>query len=154
MMVTTALQKSKWLWRAILIACLIQVAFWAFDRSPPFKLISYTSTSAPPGKSVLLTAKVRRDLSRECSVVFSRHFFDSSGARYDLVAGQYMSAYALRLMDQLTPGELRLRDDLPESVTPGLAHLFTNLEYSCNKFHRLVWPIEVTMELDFIVDKP
>ena len=151
---TNIVFRLQWLWRAILIGCLVQVGYWAVDRSSPFKLISYTTTSAPPGGSALVVAKVRRDLARDCSVVFSRHMFDASGARFDIVSGQFMSAYALRLMDALTPNELRLRVDVPASAAPGLAHVFSTLEYSCNPFHRAFAPIEVTMELDFIIEKP
>ena len=151
---TNIVFRLQWLWRAILIGCLIQVGFWAVDRSSPFRLISYTTTSAPPGGSALVVAKVRRDLARDCSVVFSRHMFDASGARFDIVAGQAMSGYALRLMDALTPGELRLRVDVPASAVPGPAHLVSALEYSCNPFHRAFAPIEVVMGLQFVIEKP
>lgn len=55
-------------------------------------------------------------------------------------------------MDSRDPGKLRLAVVVPESSPPGLAHLFTTLEYYCNPLHKLAWPIEVTMELDFIVE--
>jgi hypothetical protein len=150
---TSFVEKLHWLWRAILLACFVQIAFWAADRTPPFVLGPYTSTSAPPGGTVRIVAKVQRDLSRKCSVVFSRHLIDASGARYDLVSGQTMSAYALEAMEKLMPGELRLQVHIPPGTPPGLAHLFTVLEYSCNPFHRRVSPIELTIEMDFIVEK-
>jgi hypothetical protein len=152
--VTSFVKRFEWLWIAILLALALQVAVWFADRRSPFSFSTYTSTSATPGNIVRIVVQVERDLDRECSAVFSRHLIDPAGVRYDLVAGQYMSADALRKMDALMPGELRLALFVPESSPAGLAHLFTSLQYSCNPVHRTIWPIEMTMEIDFIVDAP
>ncbi len=151
---TRFVQRFEWLSIAILIALAVQVAVWFADRRPPFSWTTYTSTSTKPGNFVWFVAQVNRELDRECSVIFSRHLIDPDNNRHDLISGQYMSAHDLRKMDSMMPGELRLKMIVPDGMSAGLAHLFTTLQYSCNPVHRTIWPIEMTMELDFIVDAP
>lgn len=151
---TSILEKLMWLWWLILTASILQVVWWHLDDKPPFTLISYTSTVAKPGGVVSFDADVKRDLSRKCSVTFSRHMFDSKGHRTDISSGQTMTSKGIAEMDNLTPNKLKLDITVPVSASPGLAHLFTVLDYRCSPIHYWAKPIEMTMELDFIVIAP
>ena len=135
----------------VIVLSLGQVAVWATDRYPPFALISATSNTPMPGGQLMVQAKVRRDLERDCSVMFSRYMFDSVGVRYDMTGPQMMSAEAIRAMDALAPGELNLIVRVPETFRPGRAVFTTVLEYRCNPLQDLLRPIYVRMDIPFEV---
>jgi hypothetical protein len=103
-----------------------------------------------PGGVLRIEAKVRRDLSRKCSVQFSRHIFDSQGTRHDISAETMMTFAALQGLEQVTPGRLVLAVHLPPHIALGKARLVTPLIYQCNVWHS-VKPIETTMVVDFEV---
>lgn len=130
----------------------VQVALWAMDREPPFKsgvATVYPTTS--PGV-LRIERNVRRDVSRNCSVTFSRYIIDSSGARSDLFhRPQYMSIEQRREIQRLAPNKLIEVVQIPAGLKPGKARLYTNLVYECNPLH-IIWPIEVLggVELEIV----
>lgn len=144
---------TRILHRSIIFAWLIiagvamVLATWAIDRSPPFKLLSYSVFNGRPGDSVLMIATVKRDLNKACSVTFSRYLFDHKGVRTDLSGIQYMTASALSQMDKANPNKLLLAIKLPVDIAPGPAKLVTSLEYVCNPIQR-IWPLDVLLEMD------
>ena len=70
----------RWVPRLTLLGVLVCVLIWigamALDRAPPFKPLSYWTNQPKPGGTLVVRAKVQRDLDRECSVTFSRYLFD------------------------------------------------------------------------------
>lgn len=150
--VTKTLERLNILFLLIIAVCVMQVAVWVFDTAPPFKLLSYTATEARAGQSTLVEATVWRALDRNCSVVFSRHMFDARGVRFDLSGSQIMSADALRALDRISPGKLRLNAVVPSVAAPGPALMVTVLEYRCNPWQEALGkPIRVEMTTTFVI---
>lgn len=148
---TSFVDNLRWLWRAILVLCLLQVAWWLVDRVPPFRLIEATTNTPRPGEMLIVEARVHRDLKRDCSVTFSRYLFDSAGFRHESIGPQLMTPYALRTMDAMAPGQLNIRMQIPEGFPPGRGTVNTVLEYRCNPLQDLVRPIQVEMNIPFEV---
>ena len=69
------------------------------------------------GALLRVDAAVRRDLSRDCSVQFSRHILDAAGVRWNVQELTGMSAEALR--------QLGLPYSVPE--TPALMRSYSAL---------------------------
>lgn len=149
--ITKALNHLRLFWYFLILLTLGQITWWIFDNRPPFIMTQYWATPVKPGGQVYFLALVKRDIARNCSVIFSRHMFDSEGARYDIVSGQQMSAVALRQMETVTPGELRLWLRVPEQMPLGTARMVTVLEYQCNPIHHLRGGINVDMTMEFEV---
>ncbi len=129
----------------------IQLAVWAADRHPPFELLSYSADPVQPGETFLIRAHVRRDLHRMCGVKYTRLFFDSRGARYELTDNtQFMNAEALYKMNKINPGRLTVADTVPPHAARGPAQIMTVLDYTCNPVHQ-VYPISVVLVMDLEV---
>jgi hypothetical protein len=143
--------KLRWVPRLALVGVLVWIGAMAFDREPPFKLLSYWTNQPKPGGTLVVRAKVQRDLDRECSVTSSRYLFDKVGARHEASGQQMMTPQALRNMDALAPGELNLQVPIPLSFPPGPATLTTVLEYRCNPLQDIARPIPVEMSVPFEV---
>ena len=147
---TKVLARSAWLAWALLTASLAGLGWMMLDTAAPFVMLDYTAESVRPGAVLRVDVQVRRDLSRKCSVTFSRHMFDSAGTRVDLVGSTQMTAKALEGLEKHSPGQLRMAVPIPPYVSIGRAHLVTPLAYVCNAWHS-VRPIETTMVIDFEV---
>ena len=141
----------RWLPRLVLVCVLIWIGAMAFDREPPFKLLSYWTNQPKPGGTLVVRAKVHRDLDRECSVVFSRYLFDRVGARHEASGPQMMTPQALRSIDALAPGELNMQVPIPINFPPGPAVLTSVLEYRCNALQDVLRPIGVELNMAFEV---
>lgn len=142
--------------RRFLLAAQIIIAFglitavaMAFDRKPPFEVLSVAPAYAVAGESVTIRATVRRDTDRRCSADFTRYLFASDGQRFDLGSSS-ASVDIIRDLDRRTPGETVVSFTVPSSMPSGPAALVTSLEYRCNRVHTL-WPIEVTTTFPFEV---
>ena len=144
----------RWLPRLVLVCVLIWIGAMALDREPPFRLNSYWANQPKPGGTLVVRAKVQRDLDRECSVTFSRYLFDKVGARHEASGPQMMTPQALRNMDALAPGELNLQVPIPINFPPGPAVLTTVLEYRCNALQYVLRPIGVELNMAFEVLPP
>lgn len=150
--VTNTLEKLNMLSMFIVLVCLAQVVWWVFDTTPPFSVLSYTSTPTRAGGSTRIEAIVKRDLGRDCSVIFSRHLFDASGVRFDITGQQMMSASALKTLNEISPDKLRLNIAVPAIAAPGRALVTTVLEYRCNPWQESIGrPIRVEMKTYFDV---
>ena len=141
----------RWIPRAVLLALSAWVLVMAFDREPPFALISSWTSSPKPGGVLVVRAKVRRDLDRECSATFSRYLFDKFGSRHETTGPQIMTAQGIRNMDALAPGELNVQLPVPIDFPAGPANMTTILEYRCNPLQDLFRPIGVEMNIPFEV---
>lgn len=144
--------RNVWIGWLLAIPFLLQGVIWLTDRAPPFSVIGPVVVSnARPGEIIYFTAPVRRDLDRECSVMFSRHIIDVRGIRFELTKEPgVMTAAGLRAMDAAMGKYLRLAVEVPEQAAPGQAAFVTELSYACNPVHR-AWPIEVSMPLLFLI---
>ena len=145
------LERTIWIAWAVMLAAVLQLAYWALDREPPFEMTKINSVMIY-GDVVKFDLNVRRDLTRNCSVEFGRHFIDSAGYRHDIVVGQIMDAQALAEMDKAMGGKLLLSMDLPPGMARGSAVMNTVLRYSCNPLQAL-WPIQVRMAVPFEVPR-
>lgn len=143
----------RWVPRLILAGVCLWISTMAFDRDPPFKLLSYWTNQPTPGGMLVVRAKVHRELDRECSVTFSRYLFDRFGTRHEATGPQMMSPQALREMNASAPGELNLLVPIPTYFPPGQARLSTILEYRCNALQDVLRPINVEMNIWFEVLK-
>lgn len=129
-----------------------QIIAWSLDYQPPFALLEYSAKAARPGEMTVVDAKVRRELHRRCSVTFSRVFFDSVGARFELTDGvQMMNALALDAFNKISPERLLLKFPIPEGASPGPGSVMTTLDYVCNPVHQ--WhpiPVVFTMKVEVL----
>lgn len=141
----------RWIPRAVLLALSAWVLVMAFDREPPLALISSWTSSPKPGGILVVRAKVRRDLDRECSATFSRYLFDKFGSRHEATGPQMMTAQGIRNMDALAPGELNVQLPVPINFPAGPAIMTTIFEYRCNPLQDLFRPIGVEMNIPFEV---
>lgn len=141
----------RWIPRAVLLALSAWVLVEAFDREPPFALLSSWTSQPRPGGVLVVRAKVYRALERDCSVTFSRYLFDRFGNRHESGGPQLMTPQGLREMDAEAPGELNLHVQIPLSFPPGPGRLTTILEYRCNALQDVLRPIGVEMTVPFEV---
>ena len=137
---------------ALMALVVTQLVIWGLDRRVPFAMTGYHANPALPGDVVIVRAVVERDLSRKCSVSYSRMFFDSAGSRYDITSGaQMMNADALDDLNRRNPNALVLSVTLPPQATPGKGALVTVLDYACNPMHQLFpVPVLLTMDVDVL----
>lgn len=148
-----AVRTVQWTFAGFALAGVAQIVVWALDRSPPFRLVSTAHAVAVPGQSVVLQMTVRRNVARECSVVWSRWVFDGRGVRIDLEGQQQMGATGIAELEKRNAGRLTISVPIPSSAFPGPAELVYDLDYVCNPLHRW-WPINVVMRVPFeIVDR-
>jgi len=148
---TELLMRLEGVFKAFLLLCLIPVVWWAFDREPPFHMISATTNTPRPGEILEVRAVVRRDLDRDCSVTFSRYLFDAAGFRHESTGPQIMTPYALKAMDAMAPGKLNVRMRVPTEFPVGKGTFTTVLVYRCNPLQDLFRPIELEMNVPFEV---
>jgi len=147
---TTLLNRSAWLAWVLLGLSVAGLVGMISDSAPPFKMTGYVASVPHRGELLRVDVAVHRDLARECSVQFSRHIFDASGVRWDVLATTTMTAQALAQLDAEAPGHLRLAVPVPPGAAPGPAKLVTPLQYECNPWHG-IRPIESTMTIEFEV---
>lgn len=145
-----ARRNSLFGWALLGLAAVLWPVRWAFDRDPPFAITGpVTVVNAQAGGEVMFNAPVRRDLDRECSVMFARYMIDAAGFRRDFDKGpRPMSAEDLRAMDKRMNRHLQIAIPTAAGMPPGASVYTVNLLYRCNPLHAL-YPIEVTMTLPF-----
>lgn len=144
--------------QVMIATAIVVLAFGLMDRDPPFALLSVQPASARPGDMVTIKASVRRDVERECDAEFSRymwgltpgpdlgkpietrHILGTSFAPHEMIA----------MMERTWPGGLVISERVPDTLLPGPAKITADIQYVCNKAHRL-WPITVHMEMPFTI---
>ena len=131
-------------WKAVIVASLLAVGWYAADRADPFEILEAPIYQAKPGDQVILHAKVRRDADRMCHATLSRYLYaDANQVRYSL-GTEFHSAAEIALLEARTPGQMAPVIRIPSNVEPGDASIVTVLLYRCNVTHSLV-PITVTL---------
>lgn len=148
---TAVLERMMWLWIVLLSVSVAQVAYWWFDRAPPFSVTSYSVAPVYQGGYIHIDAIVKHDLTRECSVTLSNNLYDSSGSRYLLEPPVRLQHGAIAAVDRKTPGRMVRNMPLPEGVAVGPAALVSSMAYECNLLQELVRPISVQIEFLFEV---
>jgi hypothetical protein len=141
------LEALLWVPRILLLAAVVLIAWQAADRKPPFQVLSVEPAEARAGDVVVITARVKRDTSRNCSASMSRSIFDATGARADYPVTRFSDAL-IDAMEADSPGVLRVAVLVPSNAAIGPAKLVSVLDYRCNRVHAL-WPIEVTTTMPF-----
>lgn len=135
---------------AILVASALALLVMALDRAPPFESLNYIATAAKPGATAIITADVRRDLRRACSVRFSRFFIDAAGIRWEVTPLTSVTPNGLRAFDAASAARLRVPVYIPPGASPGTATLIIPLAYRCNVAQEL-FPIDVVLTYQFEV---
>lgn len=136
------------------VALLAMAILWfVYDRGPPVEI-----ESAPPvpaasaGDWILFDLRVRRDLSRECSMSVTRYFMDAHGYRTDYVTNQVINADGIRQRVELMGDHLKLRVLIPASLPEGPASLDTETLYTCKRNPLMsIWPVRQSFSWPFIV---
>ncbi len=148
---TQLLERMMWLWVLILAVSIGQVVLWSLDRSPPFRVDSYTIAPVHRGGTITLNAKVARALDRECSVTLSNSLYDATGARHVIEPPIKFTPKDLAALERKTPGRMMRNLPLPEVVPAGPASLVSSMEYTCNPLQEMLRPIPVQVEFMFEV---
>ena len=137
----------------VVVGLAMMAYFLMFDREAPFAVLGVEPAEAKPGEWVSVTAHVKRDLKRKCSVDFSRNIIDKSGLMYVLQSRSSASDDMIRQMDARKPGKLVLSFLVPPTASYGEADIVSVLEYQCNPMQR--WrPIEMTTVIPFTILPP
>lgn len=122
-----------------------QLTMWKLDSRVPFKMTGPPIyTHAVSGEPVKVTIPIKQDLTRDCSLLFSRYMFDSEGTRLDLQATRFVSATGIILLDKTTPNSIQISLDIPKQTAPGIATIVTQLAYMCNPL-QYIWPVDHDM---------
>ncbi len=133
---------------ALLVIVAAHLAIWSADREPPFHLIEAHSKPVKAGENTTIKALVKRDLSRKCSVTYSRVFYDGVGTRHDLMdTPQKTNAKGIEDLDRRGPNELRYGVEIPSAAVKGPGTVVTFLDYECNPIHKY-YPIQVVMSVN------
>jgi len=151
MKATALLERLMWFWMLILAVSVAQVVWWALDRSPPFYVDSYTVAPVHQGGTLVIDAKVRRDIERGCSVTLANNLYDSSGARHVLEPSVRFTPGDLAALERKTPGRMVRRVQLPDPVPVGPASFVSSMSYECNPLQEILHPIDVQVEFAFEV---
>lgn len=129
----------------------VQLVTWGLDRRVPFELINYHVNEAQAGDAIIIRGNVKRDLSRSCTLMYSRVFYDSTGARFELTKEpQLMTAGALADLNERLPDTLLLNITVPPLAAPGAAAVVSALQYECNPVHKL-YPLNMLVTFNVTV---
>ena len=129
-------------WGAVIVASL----FWASNTTPPFVLKDYKAMPLYQGGMITIDANVERDLDRRCSVKYSRKIVDSAGIVYSIEPTTEMSYNAIKVLEELNPGKLRINAQTSNSISTGWATVLTPLSYSCNPLQK-IFPIQMVLKM-------
>ena len=122
-----------------------QMVVWAMERTPPFTVLGYVAAPVRAGDTAIVSARVRRDLDRLCSVTYSRVLIDGKGVVFDLTEGvRLMTAQALAELDKRSPDKITFSVNIPVTASAGPGAVITAMEYQCNPIHQAK-PIPVIM---------
>lgn len=142
--------------KLILLVLVLGTLWLATDRAPPFEVLKpdYPPPVVAPGEHVVLRADVRRNISRDCSAVMSRHIHFSDARRIELPTAEF-SASELASQELRSPGRMAPVVLVPLWAPDGRADLIATIRYRCgrNPWH-WPFPIEVFASLPFIVQGP
>jgi hypothetical protein len=129
------------------------LAYWASDTYVPFRTKGpATQTVATPGKKVKIEVPIERDITKKCSVLFSRYMYDSQGTYHDLMATRFQSYNGILKLHQINPNTVKFSFQVPEDASEGPATVVTQLAYMCNPL-QAVWPMDYDMVIKIHIEK-
>lgn len=129
------------------------LGYWASDSYVPFSVTGPSEhTKAVPGESVTIKVPVKRDVTKKCSVLFSRYMYDSDGTYHDLMATRFQSYSGILKLNEINPNQVKFSFTVPEDATPGPATVITQLAYMCNPLQS-IWPMDYDMVLTINIEK-
>lgn len=121
------------------------------DREPPFRVLEVEPAAARAGEVVTIRQRVVRDLSRPCSVRWSRFMWTPGMGRLDLTYEPVqVGPDFIARMEARDPGRLSVSVRIPDGAQPGQGSLVTHLDYWCKPAQR-AWPITVITDVPFTV---
>jgi hypothetical protein len=153
-------KRLEWLSRIILIgSAAMFVMMLLANRTPPLQALPHEPISVRPGEWSEVSVPVTRDLSRRCSVTYSRRVVDSDGSKFDLPGGGE-SAESIRNLSQVSAGQMRLMVLMPPAraasaigIDFGPGQLITTRSWVCNPA-QAIWPIQQTHITPIYVQRP
>lgn len=129
-----------------------QLGYWWFDRNPPIKITGIQKTTrAIIGEEVKIEIPVKRDIKRNCSVLFSRYLIDSNGTYYDIMATRFLSYDGWVNMNRVNPDSIKFATEIPRKASLGPAILITQNAYMCNPL-QYIWPIDVDIKTELEIE--
>ena len=139
----------------IIVAGLIIIALnlvvWSNDDEMPIKIGVVEPASGAPGELVNITAHVKRDLTRHCTLRLSRRLFSPSGFYIDLKDEDTFTPKDIIGLERRSPNLLKVTVAIPRGIGPGRYELVSKLRYSCNPW-QYFYPIEGESILPFEVE--
>jgi hypothetical protein len=139
----------------IIVAGLIIIALnmivWAYDDELPIKIGTVEPASGVPGGLVDITAHVKRDLTRHCTLHLSRRLFSPSGFYTDMKDEDTFTPKDIIGLERRSPNLLKVTVAIPYGIGPGKYELVSSLKYSCNPW-QYFFPIEGESILPFDVE--
>ena len=134
-----------------LIIIAVNVVFWAFDDELPIKIGFVEPASGRPGDLINITAHVKRDIKRNCTLHLSRRLFSPNGFYTDLKDEDTFTPKDIIGLERRSPNLLKVTIAIPRGIGPGRYELVSRLQYSCNPW-QYFYPIEGESILPFDVE--
>jgi hypothetical protein len=149
----TILHHSKLYGILLFLYALLQLAIWRYDTS---LAVTPAGNSAPlstvAGERLRVFMPVEYSHRRQCSMLMSRYFLDSTGTYFDLMATRFISSTGLIEMERASPSELRFVVSLPSEASSGDGVVVTQISSMCNPL-QIVWPTDIDIRTHVRVTK-
>lgn len=130
----------------------VQIGLWHLDNTPPTQVIGPQPVIvAHPGQLVKVEIPVVRDLSRPCSLLFSRYMVDNSGVYYDIMATRFLSHQGWVDIEKAAPHEIKFSMDVPKNIPLGKAVVTTQKAFMCNPL-QYIWPLDVEIKVTLQIE--
>lgn len=147
--VNDLLMKLWWIPASLIIAALLIVISWAFDREPPIRIISVPSSIAYRGGVAVIDPFVKRDLTRKCDARIVRTLTDSEGVTINLGIVE-LDDWLIDERARRTPGRAPIAVPVPIWASLGPARYDSVIHYTCNPLHN-IWPIDVSWSAEVMI---
>jgi hypothetical protein len=145
------LRAQSFMWLLLIGIICVGVYQASTDRAPPFRVLEVEPAAARAGEVVTIRQRVVRDLSRPCSVKWSRFMWAPGMGRLDLTTEPVqVGPEFISRMEARDPGRLTVSVRIPDTAQPGQGSLVTHLDYWCKPAQR-AWPITVITDVPFTV---
>ncbi len=153
-------KRLEWLSKIVLFGSAVMfVAMLFANRAPPLVGLPHDPITVTAGQWAEISVPVMRDLSRRCSVTYTRRVVDSDGSKFDLPSGGE-SPDSIRHNETQSPGRMRVMVLIPPARTVGSlgidagpGKIITTRHWVCNPA-QAIWPIEQTAQTPIYVLAP
>lgn len=120
-----------------------QLGYWLNDSALALSPVGRPdAVVAAGGSRVLVVVPVDFSKRRNCDMLMSRYFLDSSGTYFDIMATRYISQHGLEEMVRASPRDLRFVVQLPSESAISNGDIVTQISSMCNPLQG-VWPVSV-----------